>query len=213
MGGFKEKNKIINRFKKEIKEIFGDLVNYAFLAGRFAFEKAEKGKSDIDCIVVLKNKAYQDIFIKERLFKFIQAYLSIHRDYNYKPDLHFPGDVITQWQMNIACMGKGLKSKKDDINLLPIKTDSDWNLENVDYRVWITEIAFNNNSFILGRKKIYERDRDKAVMMLLKYLVTIEMNKICSSYVLTRVILDGEETFLGFSRRYEPYFSKEAVFY
>lgn len=186
-------------FKRTILANFRNDLLYSFFAGKVA-HGAQQTQSDIDCIVVLKETALNNSTTKERVKKFVDDYLRIHAAYGFLPDLDFPGDVITKLQKEEAIAGRGF-CLKDKFHCPLIRTNKDWDKENVDYRIWLTEIAFNNNHLIAGNKTLFQEDSSRAVDTIVKFLL-INYNGKIRSNILVQMIKDRGKPFLGFSKNY-----------
>lgn len=165
---------IRHQFRDVILDNLENHLSYSFLAGRVAHGVYEP-TSDIDCIVVLKDSAYEDHIIDKRIKRFVDGYLKIHRFFGFSPDVSFPGDVISETQKEEAIAGRGFFSE-GKFQCLPIVTDEDWDRENVDYRVWLTELAFNNMMFIAGDQQQFELDSERAVDTITKFLSSLHLN-------------------------------------
>lgn len=201
---------IRHRFREVILSNFENHLLYSFLAGRVAHGVREP-TSDIDCIVVLKDSASSDNVIEKRIKGFVDGYLEIHDFFGFSPDLSFSGDVITETQKEEAIAGRGFFSE-GRFQCLPITTEEDWDRENVDYRVWLTELTFNNDMFIAGNQNLFLLDSNRAIETLVKFLLIQDHKKEFFPIELTEIIRDGGNQFLGFSRNYgnlENYIEKK----
>lgn len=197
---FVELEFIRHQFRDTTQNNFNDHLLYSFLAGKVAHGAGEP-TSDIDCIVVLRDSSYNDSTICKRIKAFTNDYLKIHAFLGLSPDYKFPGDVISETQKEEAIAGRGF-CLEGKFQCTPIITDEDWDKENIDYRVWLTELAFNNNMFITGDRRQFELDSVRAVDTVTKLLLSLHANKETSSIKLAEEIMDGGKSFLGFSRNY-----------
>ena len=196
-------------FRTLITETFGDLTLYAFLGGSLAFN-IDKKNSDIDCVVVLKDKAYQDIEIKNKIKRFVRGYLKIHQICGYTPDLNFPGDIISESQKEEALGGLGFVSEGSVKTFLVIK-EKDWDRQNIDYRVWLTEIAFDSNMFVTGNLTLFRKDSMQAMDTILKFILFLSNGqKIDPENVCNEIFKKGKP-FLGLSDLYRPVFESRLI--
>ena len=191
-------------FRRLVKKIFGNLTLYSFLGGSVAFG-IDADSSDIDCIVVLRDKAYKDIEIREKVNRFAEGYIKLHYALGRIPDPKFPGDVISASQKEEALAGRGFVNK-GEIELPPILKFGDWDKQNVDYRVWLTEIAFGNNTFLTGNLHQFQDDSLRAIDTIVKFLLLLSKNDSISPENLCNEIFKRGKSFLGLSDRYRPVF-------
>lgn len=196
--------KIQQRFGALATRIFKDLILYVFLSGRVAFNTGDRN-SDIDCIVVLKNRVYNDSEIKKKIKRFALGYLEIHKAFGYSPDLDFPGDVVSESQKEAALKGRGLTSK-GRVEIFPTLTKEDWDKENVDYKIWLIELALNNDMFVAGDPDQFCRDSMRAMDTILKFLF-LGKEKMQPKDVYNELV-EGDELFLGSSSSYGKEFKE-----
>jgi len=199
-------NKVKIMFRKLVNKIFGGLIEYSFLGGSIAFG-VDTNSSDIDCIVVLKDEVYKDIEIREKIKRFADGYVKLHHVLGRIPDLSFPGDIITVNQKEEAITGRGLVYK-GKIELPPISENGDWDKQNVDYRVWLTEIAFANNTFLTGNQHRFRTDSLRAVDTIAKFLLLLNGGKKFDPESICNEIFKRGKSFLGLSDRYRPVLEK-----
>ena len=150
-----KREQIIQEFKGGINTVFGNLVEYVFLSGRFAYGTDEKGKCDIDVITVLKNE-FENVDSKiaqEMIKKAASTYLEIHAKYGYKPDMLFPGEYITSKQVEDSLNGRGYHLRNGNVYLPIVCSDDYWLRYENEYRAWRSMSAFNNASIISGKVK------------------------------------------------------------
>ncbi|MCM8803279.1 MAG: hypothetical protein NC827_08245 [Candidatus Omnitrophica bacterium] len=207
-----KKQQINNEFRRGIKRTFGNLVEYAFFSGRFAYNTAEIDKSDIDIIIVLKNEFESvDNKIAQRIIKkAVTKYLEIHEKYGYKPDLLFPGEYVTSRQIEDSLAGRGYHINERNIYLPIVCSEDYWNIQENEYRAWRSMSAFNNRELIIGNEKLFQKNRRKAWVEIIKFLF-LEGRKLTPEKIFERII-NGGEGYLGICKDYEPEFSKQELY-
>jgi len=195
-----EKQRIRQEFSDSINRNFDKLLDFSFFSGRFAFDSAEKLKSDIDCIVVLNNLAYGQNMVP-RLEGFVRDYIRIHKTYNYLPDVHFPGDVLAKAQLNESLQGRGYEVIEDSLCLSPIISEQDFDKLDMDYRIWRNEMCFNNGRFICGDYVRFKQSRVLATKSIISFLVA--EGEICQNpEEIIQLILKKGRSYFGIDSKY-----------
>ena len=194
-------------FRNAIERTFGPLVLYAFIGGSSAFG-FDGDTSDIDCIIVLKDKAYKDNHIQEKIKIFAKEYVEAHTTLGRKPDLDFPGDVITERQKESAIEGRGLITKERLIGISPINDDKDYDNDGADYIVWLTELALNNKMFLTGDAVAFEKDSLRAVDTISKFFIYLNDKLTFSGKDISNEALRKGDSFLGSSMSYGAEFDE-----
>lgn len=138
-----ERDKFIRIFKKTVRKIFRDNIEFTFLCGGFSRNQLAKS-SDIDMFICLKNKSG-----RRQLQKFHDWYFKIHRKYRLKPDTKYPGEIISIKKLD-ACLRLTQKSKpKKIITKQPIYDGIVWaGMLSGSYKVF----AGNKDKFLKRRK-------------------------------------------------------------
>jgi hypothetical protein len=203
------KEHIREEFRASIETNFGNIIDFSFFSGRFAFDLAEKHKSDIDCIVVLKDIAYS-IDIKENLGQFVKDYIRIHEKNGYIPDLHFSGDIITQTQVSDAIHGRGFDVSGGVLTLSPVLCEEDFNRPDMDYRIWRHELCFNNNEFVFGDSALFEEARVESAKSLLRFIL-IDNPQVSSGREVVDVVLNYGRPVFGVDSRYSLAEKKDSL--
>ena len=108
------------KWKSLVKDTFQDHLVTSFINGRAALYLADS-EMDVDIFVVLKN----DILSKRNEFnelwkKFVIGYKEIHLEYGFKPDNYFPGDFVTEKQVEEMLQGRGFTEKNGIIYIQPM---------------------------------------------------------------------------------------------
>jgi hypothetical protein len=189
-----EEQTIKQEFSDSINRNFDGLLEFSFFSGRFAFDSAKKYKSDIDCIVVLNNSAYQQN-LSGGLEGFVKDYIKIHKTYNYLPDMHFPGDVLTRAQLNESLQGRGYEVIGDSLHLSPVISEQDFDKPDMDYRIWRNEMCFNNGRFICGDYEKFRQGRILAAKSIISFLIS--EGQICQnpSEIIKKILEKGRPYF------------------
>jgi hypothetical protein len=203
-----KREQIEREFKEGIVNIFGNLIEYAFFSGRFAYGADKMNKSDIDIVIVLRNEFehVNNKIAQEMIRKAVCKYLEIHRKYGYKPDVLFPGEYVTSKQIEDSLNGRGYHVSNGNIYLPIVDSEDYWDVHENEYRAWRSMCAFNNRKIIIGNKKLFYRNRKKAWREIIKFLLLNE-EKITTKRVLN-LIINGGKGYLGICSDYEPEFSK-----
>jgi predicted nucleotidyltransferase len=190
-------------FKDSIEKLFSDEIVYAFLTGSFAYRDFIN-TSDIDVVVVLNPNGTNSEELIYKRHEFTKEYLKIHENYSFNPDLHFPGEVISKDMINDAVDGRGYKVN-DGFYLEDIVYEEQWDDPELEYRCWRSMLAFNNNQFLIGDKKCFEKDRLASNIEITKYLLLENLkSKGSKKYnipelkdLLINRIISGNKEFLG----------------
>src|SRR3989344_2309970 len=186
-------------FKDSIESIFPKkLVSYAFLTGPFTFGSANH---DIDIVVVLDDKLISEEEFKiytEKVKRFSEKYLRIHKSLGYKPDLDFPSDVVTVAQIKDAIDGRGFDINNGKLDLYEITSKEGFLSPDIDYRVYLWELITSNNGFIIGNFSKFTIDSISALRSIILFTLTKRDN----NEVSLRDIRDKIFRIAGLDERY-----------
>jgi len=197
-----------SRLGNKVSRIFGNYMDYSFLAGTHAYSDGKPNKSDADVVVVLQS-SIQKARPHERetmCQRFTDAYLEVHSQINAKPDFLFPGELVTTLQVEDALRGRGLEVLDEGLSITPIYSDSQWDQDSeLTYRALRSMSAFNGGQFLAGNERAFNKNREIAWGEIAKYLL-------CGKeYVRIESMLDdivaGGKPYLGIAQTYEPGFS------
>lgn len=193
-------------FKNTIESYFGNSLEFAFFSGRMAFGILEKGKSDIDIVIVMNDNGLRNF--KNLRRKFVDFYFNVHKKYGLVPDSLWPGEFLTILQLEEALKGRGFDIVKGRLDLLNAVNDSDWCYDRM-YRIWLVMIYLSK--FLAGDKELYETFRSNASMLILKFLIyKFNLNSVTPESI-SKLIIGGGKGFLGIRTVYERVFHKVMI--
>lgn len=138
-------SKSVDHLFNAVKKISPNNFSYAIIAGSFAYGGGAKGMSDIDFGVIFKDSAIeQHDKVRESVIDFVKAYKDFNLVNGFVPDYLFPGEYMTQGQIEDAINGRGFRINKQNQKLeIPILTNDDF-LNDYErwFQVWLTLNAF-----------------------------------------------------------------------
>jgi len=167
-----ERAEIEERFAESVQTHFGNHLSLALSSGSFAYAGATKGKSDLDIMTVLRD-GIRDVPRKE-LLEMIQGfsrdYVAIHRQYDYAPDDVFPGEYITEANVEDAIAGRGFHATESGIYLPP--ASNEYYLEDPEryFRAWRSMLAFSKH--IAGEEEKFDETKIRAWESIVLYLLS-----------------------------------------
>lgn len=202
--------KLFQQLKVEARKIYPS-IRFIFLNGHFAYDKVNIS-SDIDISVILDHKSTSKLS-KEALLKkrrlFSGLYRRLHKNYGVHINEQFPAEITSDIILDDVIEGRGFEVSNNRLEL-PLVTSSDHWLKNyeVDYRIWMSMLAFNNNRLIYGNKKKFFNIRTEVFIVILKFIL-LKLNIKRDSYldikekVLDHIINTGN-AFLGVDKSLLP---------
>ncbi len=140
-----ERAEIEGKFAESSAKHFGKYASLVISSGSFAYGGAEKGKSDLDVMTVLSPEI-SGIPPEETIRmiqSFVRDYVAVHKEYGYRPDVTFPGEYITDANVEDAIAGRGFHVSETGL-FLPPASDK-YYLEDREryYRAWRSMLAFS----------------------------------------------------------------------
>lgn len=168
---------IRDRIKSAVMRNFGNDYVYAATSGSIIFGGVIPHQSDIDMLVVLRDsvrsKPKQELLSQAR--GFVNDYLNIHLDFEFEPDTTFPGEYITQAQVEDAVAGRGYHVGQENQLFLPQASEA-YYLEDPEhwYRSWLSMTAYGE--FISGDRTAFLRNKQRAWNTLILFN-SLRLNK------------------------------------
>lgn len=136
-------------FFKEIREAVNifSAIEYSVITGGFAQNNRKRG--DVDILTVLPFVDNPEANIG-RIKRFAQQHVEIQLKHSFKPDMHFPTDVLSRQQMAEVVSGRALYIEKGKL-LLKYYSEAEiiHNAES-DYRIWLYEMITHDFNIIAG---------------------------------------------------------------
>lgn len=208
---------ICEEFSDIVTSVYGDFVHYAFLTGSctyLPFSELE-GKSDVDVVLILKNSSLTDPDLVPKRLTFNEEYLRLHEKYNLKPDLFFPGEIISMSMLEHVKNGIGFAV--DGLGNLYYPKMSGTNEEWIDspeneYKCW-RSMYFNTSQeqFICGSLDDFIEDRFVVMLPLFMYLHNPVKAKtfLELEFYLTNAIITSDQSDFGHSNSINSYLFSE----
>lgn len=187
-----ERAEIEERFADASTRHFGERAAFVISSGSFAYAGAEKGRSDLDVMTVFKSDVYQmsRSELADIMSGFIEDYIKIHKEYGYRPDPSFPGEYITEANVEDAIAGRGFHASDTGLFLPPASNEYYLEDPNRYYRAWLSMLAFSRR--LHGDKNKFEEIKLRAWESIMLFLLSqFDEKKIDTNKVLR--ILTGQE--------------------
>lgn len=206
--------KIERLVKNTIKKHFSEWLGYSFLTGSLVLENYQIGKSDIDFCIVLKENVRK--IPKANLIKkinlFISDYLKIHKIFNLKPDLLYPGiEIFTFRQLKDIFQGRGFKLRKGRIYFDKLK-DKDF-FKDIDfwYRAWLGMHCWSK--YLIGDKEKFLKNKNKCSKFIMKIFL-LEFSKEFKENEFDKIILQKRNIWesLGVKKKERKFVIKNFLF-
>ena len=90
-------NELAKEFNRAIESIFDKNLVFGFICGSYASHTATKS-SDIDIFICVKTDPVPDKYIED----FLNLYLRLHEKYNYTPDMQYPGELMSENELQLS---------------------------------------------------------------------------------------------------------------
>ncbi len=189
------KQNLINEFKGIIKDSFGDYLIYSFLTGslNYKYYKDFINNSDVDLMIVLSNDIILSHELKKCRQKFNSYYLQLHTEYSLKPDLVFPGEVISEAMLEEVKLGRGFEKHSEKLFYREISGENEeWLLNHdLEYRCWRSMFFFTKNeSFISGEYNKFLSDRNEIILPFIFYLLEYPQKPLPSDYNFLKIRIE-----------------------
>ena len=206
--------KIKEAFEKASLEVFDNDVEYSFFSGSVPYGGGRVGKSDIDIIIVLKEKEYP----LSKFIEFGKHYIEINRKNNFIPDTVFFGEFLTPSLVLDAISGRGFSIDEKNALYLPLASE-EYYLANSEawLRAWLSMLTFSVfGTGSLLEFKVAKRMAWKTVLLFLFSNLKTPAIKLED---LIDLLSNGENKWIGFGvtknyylfESYEAQIIKEAL--
>jgi 8-amino-7-oxononanoate synthase len=208
-------NKSVANLLDAVKKISTDDFSYAIIAGSFAYGGGAKGMSDIDFGVIFKNSALeQSDKVREGIIEFIKAYKNFNLINGFVPDYLFPGEYMTQGQVEDAINGRSFRIDKQNQRLeIPVLTNDDF-LKDYErwFQVWLTLNAFG--IYFYGDIDAFVQNKVLCWKTIILYLLSNTLlDKINESSVISLITSSTfESQDFKIDPSYEQFELKESIF-
>lgn len=171
-GSYLERAEIEGRFSDSAKRNFGDKLSLLISSGSFAYLGAQKGKSDLDVMAVLKDEIYRTPRkeVIEMIAGFVADYHRVHKDYEYSADEVFPGEYITESNAEDALLGRGMHTNDGRLYLPPASNAYYLSNQEHYYRAWQSQLAFSRR--IDGDASKFLETKLRAWELIIKFIVS-----------------------------------------
>ncbi len=177
-----------------VKEYVNRIIKSDLLFSLFFGSYAYNNKivtEDIDMIFVTKNPINK--FVRENLIK---EYLGLHSKFRLTPDRKYPGEYITERQLEKAENGWGFTMENGVVSIPEIRNGSEWNKFN-DYRHHLTAVG-GPTLFVSGDEESANKHKKKCLRTLATVVI---LNKSQETFTLESLVektIGTGKAFLGF---------------
>lgn len=205
----------IKRFIKNIVEKhFSGWLGYSFLTGSWVLESYQKGKSDVDFCVVLKEsiRKIPKVNLIKKINFFILDYLKIHKIFNLKPDFLYPGtEILTLKQLEDVFKGRGFRVRKEKIYFNRLKNEEFFDDIDFWYRAWLGMHCWSE--YLIGDKEKFLKNRNKCCKFIMKIFLS-EFSKEFKKSEFSKIMLRKKEIWrsLGVKEKERKFAIKRFLF-
>jgi hypothetical protein len=196
-------DKFAQQLKVEITRAFPG-IKCIFFNGHFSYNKVDIF-SDIDISILLSYQSvseYSRAELVDLRKKYSDVYKRLHKKYGVNINHDFPGEISADNIVKDIIKGRGFEVNDGEISL-PLVKDNDYWLKDyeVDYRIWMSMLVFNNNKIIYGNKKDFFNTRVAIFGTIIKFCL-LKLNPKDVSYLdmkemVIDMIIEGGDSFLG----------------
>lgn len=184
------KENIIPEIERYSDNLLRNNLEFSAIFGSYAYNGITE--NDIDLIFVIKRELSSEE--KEGL---INGYLELHKTFNLKPDLKFPGEYVLTEELVNAEKGHGFEHSGNRVEIPLIRSGGDWNSFN-DYRHHLTVIG-GPTIFINGNLDKYTMHKKRCLKTLTKTILLYNQERRFSLKKLVNSFIGEGKHFLGFA--------------
>jgi len=187
-----------DRLKYAIKALFHEkFFLYAILGGSFSYGGGIKGKSDIDIAIIFRDNAIRR---KKYIIRQIKKFVAVYKEFNilngFVPDMIFPGEYMTDYQIKDAIRGRAFQiyPNKNSIKIPILKDEDYWNDYEKWFQVWLTLSAFG--TFISGDINSFITNKNESWKTIILYIISEnKLEKVSPISILDLITLSSNEEF------------------
>ncbi|MCX6738742.1 MAG: hypothetical protein NT098_01660 [Candidatus Parcubacteria bacterium] len=153
-------------FYTEMKEALGifEVIDYSIITGGFVQNTKKSG--DVDIITVLPYKTTET---EKQILLFAEKHVATQICNNFRPDFHFPTDVVSRQQIVDATNGRAFEVSGGFLNLKNYSDEEIFSNKEADYRVWLYEMITHDFDLIGGSFDSLVKDTMRALRTIFLY--------------------------------------------
>ena len=187
-----KRQRIFKHLAIELENYFSGELDFAVIFGSWArFEN--KRDSDLDIMVVLKNRTVNLSRIKD----FEKKFVHFQEQNGMNPDHDYPGEYVSIFDIQKAINGFGFIKNGDIVKINKINCN-EWDHFN-EYRQWLCAMC-TPNIFLVGNKDNYKKLRNESLNVSVLLTILNHNDGVFTAEDIIKYLLNGGKEYLGFCK-------------